>query len=153
MGEAAETPLDRSELAVDVVLEDDERLVCLQALGHEIGEGALPDPDEAVIDAAAARARHRFTIPAGDLNGLRERLQRLMWDRVGILRSHAGLTEAMDQLTQLSAELGETGLPDGSPVFNLTWHDWLNLDSQLLVSQAIAQAALAREESRGAHFR
>ena len=53
----------------------------------------------------------------------------------------------------MAAGLGETGRPDGAPAFNRTWHDWLNLDSQILVSQAIAQAALAREESRGAHFR
>ena len=29
----------------------------------------------------------------------------------------------------------------------------MNLDSQILVSEAIAKAALAREDSRGAHFR
>ena len=37
--------------------------------------------------------------------------------------------------------------------FNLTWHDWLNLKSQLLVSRAIVAASEAREESRGAHWR
>ena len=37
--------------------------------------------------------------------------------------------------------------------FNLTWHDWLNLKNLILVSQSIAVAALAREDSRGAHYR
>ena len=37
--------------------------------------------------------------------------------------------------------------------FNLTWHDWLNLKSLLLVSKSIRFAAAAREDSRGAHFR
>lgn len=32
-------------------------------------------------------------------------------------------------------------------------HDWLNLASLLDVSEVIARAALAREDSRGAHFR
>ena len=33
------------------------------------------------------------------------------------------------------------------------WHDWLNLESQILVSKTIVLAALAREDSRGAHYR
>jgi fumarate reductase flavoprotein subunit len=37
--------------------------------------------------------------------------------------------------------------------FNLTWHDWLNLKSLILVSKSIRAAAVAREDSRGAHFR
>ena len=42
---------------------------------------------------------------------------------------------------------------DGDLAFNLTWHDWLNLKNLILVSRAIAAAARAREDSRGAHFR
>jgi fumarate reductase flavoprotein subunit len=37
--------------------------------------------------------------------------------------------------------------------FNLTWHDWLNLKNLLLVSKAIRASAVAREDSRGAHYR
>ena len=37
--------------------------------------------------------------------------------------------------------------------FNLSWHDWLNLKSQIAVSKVVAHAALARENSRGSHFR
>ena len=35
----------------------------------------------------------------------------------------------------------------------MTWHDWLNLKSQIRIGEVIARAALAREDSRGAHFR
>ncbi len=54
---------------------------------------------------------------------------------------------------ELSEELNETGLPDSERAFNLTWHDWLNLRSQIRIGEVIARAALAREDSRGAHFR
>ena len=37
--------------------------------------------------------------------------------------------------------------------YNLTWHDWLNLESLIAVSRAICAAAQARTDSRGAHFR
>ena len=56
-------------------------------------------------------------------------------------------------LDELHARLGRAGLADGARTFNLTWHDWLNLDSLLAVSKAIAHAALAREDSCGAHYR
>ena len=35
----------------------------------------------------------------------------------------------------------------------MSWHDWLNLKNLITVSCVIATAALARENSRGAHFR
>jgi fumarate reductase flavoprotein subunit len=37
--------------------------------------------------------------------------------------------------------------------YNLTWHDWMNLKNLILVSKSIRFAAMAREDSRGAHFR
>ena len=120
---------------------------------HVAKGGALKDPDEAVVEAARAAALHPFETKPGDLNGLRERLESLMWDRVGILRDEEGLISAINELSDLSKNLNETGLPDSTRAFNLTWHDWLNLQSQIRIGEAIARAALAREDSRGAHFR
>jgi fumarate reductase flavoprotein subunit len=76
-----------------------------------------------------------------------------MWDDVGIVRDAAGLQRASGALDELQAELADTGIGGGTLAFNLTWHDWLNLQSLLLVSQSIRTAAVAREDSRGAHFR
>ena len=49
--------------------------------------------------------------------------------------------------------VAESGLAEQDPRFNLSWHDWMNLDNLILVSRTICVAALARENSRGAHFR
>jgi fumarate reductase flavoprotein subunit len=117
------------------------------------GAEGLREPDEALLDAEVARANHPFAKPAGDLNDLRERLLDVMWDDVGVIRNKDGLERGISRLAALESELMETGLADENRVFNLTWHDWLNLRSLLEVSQVIARAALARENSRGAHFR
>ncbi len=117
---------------------------------HEPG---LRDPDEAVLEAACAAALHPVRKLKGDLNALRDRLLDLMWDDVGVIRSAAGLERGLAGLAELDAELAETGIGDSGLAFNLTWHDWLNLKSQLTMSRAIAAAALKREDSRGAHFR
>jgi fumarate reductase flavoprotein subunit len=117
------------------------------------GEG-FREPDRAAIDAAIGRCERPFGAAAGgNLNDVREALYDLMWNKVGILRSAADLQAARDGLARLASDLRAHGIRDGLRAFNLTWHDWLNLDSLLEVSGAITAAALAREDSRGAHFR
>ena len=59
----------------------------------------------------------------------------------------------MNELVQLDAALDGIGIGSGTRAFNLSWHDWLNLKSLVAVSRVIAQTALAREDSRGAHYR
>lgn len=76
-----------------------------------------------------------------------------MWADVGILRDAAGLTRALATLDGLSDAVARAGAPDGDRRYALTWMDRLNLENLVLVSQAIARAALARTDSRGAHFR
>ncbi|MHB1333302.1 MAG: L-aspartate oxidase [Sulfuriferula sp.] len=115
--------------------------------------GRFHVPDPAAITAAVARCEQPFTQPPGDLGSIREALYTVMWDDVGILRNAAGLRHAAGELTRLERELDQIGVADGDRAFNLTWHDWLNLKSLLLVSRAVTAAALQRENSRGAHFR
>jgi fumarate reductase flavoprotein subunit len=115
--------------------------------------GPLRDPDEALIDAEIARARHPFSKPPGDVHGLRKRLMDIMWEDVGVMRTDDSLRRGIGRVDALKAEFLETGLRDADMVFNLTWHDWLNLRSLIETSEVIAKAALWRDNSRGAHFR
>lgn len=110
-------------------------------------------PDEDAITDAMARAVKPFERRPGDLNRLREQLLDVMWDDVGVIRDRAGLARAVTALDAIDEELQATGLRDGDRAFNLTWHDWLNLESLVAVSKVIAKAALRRENSRGAHYR
>ena len=116
-------------------------------------DGGFSEPDEAVIDATIARCLQPFANGAGSVTDIRLRLYDLMWDDVGIVRTAESLKRGLTALDELAAELHGAGLAESGRAFNMTWHDWMNLDSQILVSRAIAEAALAREDSRGAHFR
>ncbi len=117
------------------------------------GEGILVDGDESVIQDAVAAALQPFDQPVGDLLLIRERMQRITWDDIGIIRDAAGLRRALAALEALEDELEAAGVPDGPRLSNMTWHDWLNLRSQILIGRTIAAAALLRKDSRGAHFR
>ena len=115
-------------------------------------EGFL-DADLSQVETAISAALEPFDNPEGDLNVLREELLNLMWEKVGILRNADDLNSALKQLDELEDRLHKTGIGDQSRTFNLTWHDWINLESQIVISKAIVHASLARENSRGAHFR
>jgi fumarate reductase flavoprotein subunit len=110
-------------------------------------------PDEDVLDAEMARALHPFGCRPGNLNDLREKLLDTMWDDVGVVRERRGLERGIAAIGAIAEELSATGIADAGRVFNLTWHDWLNLRSLTEISRVIALAALRRENSRGAHFR
>ncbi len=115
--------------------------------------GAWREPDEAVLMRSVAEHEAPFAQPAGNLEAIREALFDCMWHDVGILRTASGLERALHTLDELDAQLARTGVADGDRAFNLSWHDWINLRSLIAVSRVIATSALAREDSRGAHFR
>jgi fumarate reductase flavoprotein subunit len=116
-------------------------------------EGAWQVADEQAIELAVRDALAPFQRPAQTLNPIREALYDCMWTEVGIMRDAQGLLRARGMLAQLQDRLSGIGVAGGERAFNPTWHDWLNLRSLITVSQVITEAALAREDSRGAHFR
>jgi succinate dehydrogenase flavoprotein subunit len=84
------------------------------------------------------------------------RLQAIMADDVGPFRTAAKLDRALAGIGALADELGErpphrAGAADTG--FDLQRLEWFDLRNMLVVARAVAQSALARTESRGAHQR
>ncbi len=124
------------------------------AMAREIERGqALAGPDPAALERAMARAFSPLGRDARDLPAIRETLYETMWADAGILRTAEGLTRAQATLGTLSDAISRAGAPDGDRRYNLTWMDRLNLENLVRISEVICAAALAREDSRGAHFR
>jgi fumarate reductase flavoprotein subunit len=115
--------------------------------------GARADPHRGALDAASERAFGVFGKTRGDLELVRKKLADAMWDNVGIIRSTESLARGRAVLEDLSREIAACGVPGNDRRYNLTWMDRLNLENLILVSRAIAAAAQARLDSRGAHFR
>src|SRR5262249_55927773 len=78
--------------------------------------------------------------------------QRVMWDDVGPFRTRDKLARALATFDDMTRQLGELP-PNGRHAFDLLRLDWLDLRNMLLVARTVAQAALQRTESRGAHQR
>jgi fumarate reductase flavoprotein subunit len=103
----------------------------------------------------ASIEQHELPLRAvqGDIESVRDALADCMWNEVGISRNKENLLQARTRLEQLTAELNHIGVGGDSREFNLTWQDWMNLRNLILVSRSINEAALARENSRGSHYR
>src|SRR5262249_28390055 len=80
------------------------------------------------------------------------RLQGAMSERVGPFRTAEGLQSAQSEIEAMTAELGDTP-PAAVGRFDAGRLDWFDLRNMLLVAEAVASAAMARDESRGAHQR
>ena len=115
--------------------------------------GELGETDKTLIEFEIERALTPFSQPEGNTNILREKLLNVMWDEVGVMRTAESIDRGLKQLDEIKRELLLTGLADNNRVFNLSWHDWLNMCSLIEVSEVIAAAAQSRENSRGAHYR
>jgi fumarate reductase flavoprotein subunit len=113
---------------------------------------ALPDPDRSVLGAACERALAGLGGARSDLEGIRRALLTCMWEDAGIARTATGLRRARATLDGLARDLAGAGIAS-TRTYNLTWMDRLNLDNLILTSRTIVACALAREDSRGAHFR
>jgi L-aspartate oxidase len=72
----------------------------------------------------------------------RVELQTMMWDNVGLARTRTELESTLDQIH---------GWRAADPAHRL-FPDWEDANL-LLLSQALTQSALARQESRGGHYR
>jgi L-aspartate oxidase len=110
-------------------------------IARAVGEGELPRleplrrPGTGALVAAAARAR----------------VQRIATDGAGSLRSGAGLVSALADLADVPTD-ADRRHDDGRTLADPQPAEWETTNVHQ-VATVIAAAALAREESRGGHFR
>ncbi len=73
----------------------------------------------------------------------RNRIRAIMWQHVGIIRTEAGLKAAIEALEKIQSDVADS-------IFESSW---MEVQHMSRVSKLVAQFALTRTESRGAHFR
>lgn len=136
-------------------------VACSTVFGAIAGDGMaayiedkdLPEIAETEVRDTVARVLSPFERSNGeDVYVLRDELKVLMWEQVGLVRHAAALETAQKSLTELCDRAARVRV-HGNLRLNAEWQEWLNLDSVLTVSRMIAASALARQESRGSHYR
>ncbi|MDA1261150.1 MAG: FAD-binding protein, partial [Planctomycetota bacterium] len=110
--------------------------------------------DERQVESAAREALAPFDRGNEGENpyDLQHELQQFMQALVGIVRTESEMSEAIERIAALKLRANNAAAT-GNREYNPGWHTALDLQNLLIVSEAVARAALARKESRGAHFR
>ena len=110
--------------------------------------------DESLLQSAAKAALAHFERGSAGENPyqIQHELQDTMQDLVGIVRTESEMEKALEAIGQLRARAERTGI-GGNCEFNNGWHTAIDVGNMLVISEAIARAALLRKESRGAQFR
>jgi succinate dehydrogenase/fumarate reductase flavoprotein subunit len=85
---------------------------------------------------------------------VKQRIQKLMWDHVGIVRSGPKLTETLAAFRNVREHVLPTvKVTNKSRVLNREWMEALELENLLDIGEAMAASSLQRQETRGAHYR
>jgi L-aspartate oxidase len=116
--------------------------------GLVYGARAAQQMSREMTSAPRAGTRHKPAAPPGsngqgsELEKLVRRAQLLMWQHVGVLRDGKALQRVVSELQSMHSQVPKGGQRRSCEAINI-------LETGLL----IARSALAREESRGAHYR
>jgi succinate dehydrogenase / fumarate reductase flavoprotein subunit len=124
------------------------------AAAHASGLGASrPGVSDEDVAAAQQEALAPFEVQGGENPyTIQQDLQQTMNDLVGIIRVAGELEKALEEIQRLKERASHMTV-EGHRQYNPGWHLSIDLKNMLLVSECIAKAALARQESRGGHTR
>ncbi|MCD4808357.1 MAG: FAD-binding protein, partial [Methanosarcinales archaeon] len=130
--------------------------------GRRAGISAVRYVKKAAIGGVSSRTldsiEHEF-YDLAEMNGsesvadIKNDLQTVMTGKCGIFRDSQKLAEALEETRRLRERFNNIGISDRGMIFNTEMMEALELRNLLDFSEVIAASALAREESRGAHYR
>jgi len=109
-----------------------------------------PDPELATrseVSAITSRGRGESIME------IRNRMQEVMMDDVSVVRNAEGMTNAQSVLRELRDAFNHASVDDKGAIFNTDLTEAMELGYMLDCADTIVAGALAREESRGGHYR
>ena len=130
--------------------------------GRRSGISALGYVKKAALGGVSSRTLDSIEREFYDLAGMdgnervadiRNDLQTAMTGKCGIFRDSRKLAEVVKETRRLRERFDNIGISDRGMIFNTEMIEALELRNLLDFSEVIATSALAREESRGAHYR
>lgn len=125
----------------------------LGARDYVSGGVGLTPIDAAELDAEMDRVLEPFKREGGmNPYHVHEKLQEIMTNHAGIMRSGPVLEEGLSKLLELKESAGSMSI-QGSRIYNPGWHAVFDVENMLLLCEGIVRSALERKESRGAHWR
>jgi fumarate reductase flavoprotein subunit len=110
-------------------------------------------------EAEAEKIRMRWLRPmtqesVENIYPIRDEIENLMWENVGLVRTGNRIKEAIGRLDALLEKAGRASVENRFiRQYNLEWNNIIDVINLITVSRMVATSALYREESRGGHYR
>ncbi len=119
-----------------------------------IAEADLPPlPRDPEFTARAELANLMARTKGENVADIRGHMQAVMMDKASVVREAKGLSEARETIGQLRQAYRNVAIDDHGAQYNTDLLEAHELGCMLDCAEAIVEGALAREESRGAHYR
>ncbi|NPA66042.1 MAG: succinate dehydrogenase flavoprotein subunit [Epsilonproteobacteria bacterium] len=136
----------------------------LEALlfGRFVGKTMVEEVDSIELrpateeDAANALKEIEFVLKNNgteSVTTLRDELQTTMSDNAGAFRTEESLQAALEKINELRERYKNIRIKDKSKIFNTELQEAIEFGHMLDYSKFIVESAIARKESRGAHYR
>jgi succinate dehydrogenase / fumarate reductase flavoprotein subunit len=84
---------------------------------------------------------------------LQDDLGKKFYQHAGIVRDNTELNNLLNELRVIKADLDDMGIGDKNKEHNTNLVDFLQFQNMLEIGEVVLDAALVRDESRGAHFK
>jgi len=110
-------------------------------------------------EVEAEKLRMRWLKPflkdaAENVYDIRDEIEVLMWEKAGLVRTGAQLTEAAERLDQLREMIERAHVINRDLArYNMEWNHIIDVTNLITVCRMVVNSARCREESRGAHYR
>jgi len=117
-------------------------------------ENELPDLPRGGESDSENQLRRLLDVTGADsVADIRDELQGGLFDLAGVVRSEEGLRKMQDMLGGLRERFGRSVVQDKGKVYNTELMEAWELGCLLDCADTLVAAALARDESRGGHYR
>ena len=113
----------------------------------------LPLPQHAEAEAAGELERLLGTSGADSVADIRSEMQEQMFDLAGVVRLEDGMRTLQEQLRGLRERYARVVVQDKGRVYNTELMEAWELGALLDCAETLVAAAIARDESRGGHYR
>ncbi|MBD3800065.1 MAG: succinate dehydrogenase flavoprotein subunit [Campylobacterales bacterium] len=125
-----------------------------QSMVADIDKLSLREAEQSDADAMIEEMERILTSNGKEtVPGLRNELQQSMTDNAGVFRTEETLSKQVGIIKELRKRFANIRIDDKSKIFNTDLQEAIELGHMLDYSLFIVESALARKESRGAHYR
>jgi succinate dehydrogenase / fumarate reductase flavoprotein subunit len=124
------------------------------AMARFVAGADQPTPPDEAVERARSIVEGLRAAPGGEnVAAVRSELQEEMTDKASVFRTEESLTAVRDTVASLGERYRQVSVGDAGLRYNYELVEALELGFLLDLAEALAVSALARTESRGAHFR